>query len=214
MKHDPFFSWLIALSLAFAVPAAFAADAPTTASPPAVIEARLAQRDLWVEHAFWIRSYVLAGEAGDTAQQSVAEAQVIANAQALAASIVPFYGEEAGDGLLSLLAGHWGAVQRYATATFEGSGPDQASALQQLTANAKEIAEFLSSANPFLPTADVFGLLSMHGEHHVQQIHLIAADRFDDEAVTWASMRKHMLVIADAITQALARQFPDRFTTA
>ena len=71
----------------------------------------MALRDLWVEHVFWIRSYVLATKAGDEAQRKVAETEVVENAKALAATITPFYGQPAADALLKLLAGHWAAVR-------------------------------------------------------------------------------------------------------
>jgi hypothetical protein len=171
----------------------------------------MALRDLWVEHVFWIRSSVLATDAGDEAQRKVAEDEVVNNAKALAATITPFYGQEAADGLLKLLAGHWGAVRDYNTATVDHSKPGQSKAMQAITANAHEIAKFLSGANPYLPDDAVFGLLSAHGAHHVAQINEIAADDFRGEARTWQAMRKHMLVIADSITDALAKQFPDRF---
>jgi hypothetical protein len=62
-----------------------------------------------------------------------------------------------------------------------------------------------------LPEDAVFGLLAAHGAHHVAQIDQIAAGDYQQEAETWEAMRAHMLVIADSIAVALARQFPDRF---
>lgn len=171
----------------------------------------MALRGLWVEHVFWIRSYVLATKAGDEAQRKVAEAEVVTNAKALAATIKPFYGEAAANGLLKLLAGHWAAVRDYDTAVVGHSQADRDKAVQAITANAHKIAKFLSGANPNLPEDAVFGLLSAHGAHHVVQIDQIAANDFRDEARTWQAMRKHMLVIADSITDALAKQFPERF---
>lgn len=83
--------------------------------------------------------------------------------------------------------------------------------MANLTANAHAIAKFLSGANPNLPEDAVFGLLSSHAGHHVAQISEISSGNFHDEAATWHAMRKHMLVIADAISDALAKQFPSRF---
>ena len=83
--------------------------------------------------------------------------------------------------------------------------------LANITSNAREIARFLSGANPNLPEETVFGLLSSHGGHHVAQINQIAGGDFKDEAATWHAMRQHILVISDAIAGALAKQFPTRF---
>jgi len=201
---------LLLATFCFADPARAAAPAKS-ADAVAVLETKMALRDLWVEHVFWIRSYVLATDAGDEAQRKVAEAEVVNNAKALAATITPFYGQPAADGLLKLLAGHWAAVRDYDAATVSHSKPEQSKAVQAITSNAHEIAKFLSGANPYLPENAVFGLLSAHGAHHVAQINEIAAKDFRGEAQTWQAMRKHMLVIADSITDALAKQFPDRF---
>lgn len=201
---------LLLASLCFANPAGAATPA-TSADAVAVLETKMALRDLWVEHVFWIRGYVLATKAGDEAQRKVAETEVVNNAKALAATITPFYGQAAADGLLKLLAGHWTAVRDYNTATVGHSKTGRDKAVQAITANAHEIAKFLSGANPYLPEDAVFGLLSAHGAHHVAQINQIAANDFRNEARTWQAMRKHMLVIADSITDALAKQFPDRF---
>ena len=200
---------LLLASFCLAIPAG-AATAPTTADPIAVLETRMALRDLWVEHIFWIRNYAMAADAGDLAQRKVAEDEVVKNAKALAATVTPFYGEAAADGLLKLLAGHWEAVRDYSTATVDHSKAGQDKALRAITTNAHELARFLSGANPYLPEDAVFGLLSAHGAHHVGQINQIAANDFLDEARTWHAMREHMLVIADSISDALARQFPDK----
>jgi hypothetical protein len=50
-----------------------------------------------------------------------------------------------------------------------------------------------------------------HGGHHVQQIQQIKAKQYAEEARTWSAMKDHMYVIADALTGALAKQFPDKF---
>jgi hypothetical protein len=200
------------LLMGFGLATSSAAATPAAAADHvAVFETQMNLRDLWVEHVFWIRSYVLATHAGDAPQSQVAEAEVLSNAKALAASIEPLYGQAAADELLKLLAGHWGAVRDYNTAVEAKSKAGQESAQANLTSNAHAIAKFLSGANPHLPEQAVFGLLSAHGAHHIAQINQISSEQFRDEAVTWHAMRKHMLIISDAICDALAKQFPDRF---
>jgi hypothetical protein len=93
----------------------------------------------------------------------------------------------------------------------ERSSATQQEAVDDLTANAHQIAAFLNGANPYLPEDAVFGLLAAHGAHHVAQIKQIDAEDFAGEAATWHEMRRHMLVIADAIADALGRQFPEKF---
>lgn len=192
------------------VPLAQAAPQPAPAKVSAVAT-RLALRDLWVEHVFWIRNVVLAAAAGNAAERSAAEAQVVTNARAIADSIEPFYGKAAADKLFGLLGGHWGAVKAYLDATDGGNAAGQAEAMKQLNVNAAEIADFLSGANPHWPRATLLSLLTTHGAHHIAQIQQVHAGQYDAEAKTWAAMRAHMYVIADALTDGIAAQFPERF---
>jgi hypothetical protein len=204
------FALLLLAGLSLAAPSR--AETPhTPADPVAVLETKLVLRDLWVEHIFWIRSYVLAEQADDESQRKVAETEVVNNAKALAGTIAPFYGQPAADALLELLAGHWGAVREFNAATVAKSKSGQEDAVAHLTGNAREIARFLSGANPYLREDAVFGLLAAHGGHHVAQSKAIASGAYAQEAATWHVMRKHMLVIADAITDALGKQFPEKF---
>lgn len=192
--------------------AASAAVAPAASINATQAATRAALRDLWVEHVFWIRVYVTASRSGDAAQRDVAATRVVANATAIAGAVAGFYGEPAGDRMLALLGGHWGAVKDYSDATFEHRDADaQQAAGVRMIANAKEIAAFLAGANPHLPEATLVGLLSAHGAHHIAQIRQLSGGDFAAEAKTWDAMRGHMFVIADVLADAIAKQFPEKF---
>ena len=189
-----------------------AATPATHASPDrvAVLETRMALRDLWVEHVFWIRSYVMATHGHDPVQGKVTEQEVVSNAKALAATITPFYGQAASDKLFDLLAGHWGAVREYNTATLAHSKANQERATAKIIANAREIARFLSGANPNLPKDVVLPVLLAHGGHHLQQIAAVHSGDAAGEAQLWSAMLTHVYAIADTLAGALAAQFPDQ----
>ncbi len=168
-------------------------------------------RDLWVGHVFWVRNVALATLAKNEAAANAAEQQVVANAKAIAATLEPFYGATAKDALFKLLAGHYGAIKAYLAATASGDASGQTKATESLTKNAEDIAAFLSKANRNLPKDDVYGLLLAHGGHHIQQIQELKNANYEAEARTWEEMKAHMYVIADALTQALAKQFANKF---
>lgn len=193
----------------FAQHAQHLAAAPASALPLA--QAGAAQRDLWLGHVFWVRNVVRDTFTGDAAAAKAAEAEVVANARQIAASIEPFYGKAAAEQLFGLLAGHYGAVKQYLEATKGGSRSGQDAAMQQMTDNVDAIATFLSGANPYLPKDTVRGLLVAHGAHHVQEIQQLQASQYSQEARTWEAMKAHMYVIADALAGALAKQFPAKF---
>lgn len=169
-------------------------------------------RDLWLGHIFWVRNVSVAVIDRNDAAIKAAEQQSIANAQAIAASIEPFYGTGAKDRFFKLIASHYGAVKAYLVAAVGGDVPAQAKATQALTSNAEEIATFLSNANPYLPKEAVQGLLLAHGSHHIQQIQQLKDRKYEAEAQTWEEMKKHVYQIADATADALAKQFAEKFS--
>ena len=208
-------SMLAAFCLSPAVPAlaqhsghAVVAQAPTA---PKVAETSAVMRDLWVGHIFWVRNVVVDTLAGSKNSAAAAEKEVVANAKQIAAAIEPYYGKAASDKLFELLAGHYGAVKEYLEASVAGSKTKQDVALKNLTGNATEIAKFLSSANPHLPFETLNGLLLAHGGHHVQEIEQLKSKQYAQEAQTWEAMKKHMYVIADALAEAIAKQFAAKF---
>jgi hypothetical protein len=148
--------------------------------------------------------------AGDKAAAKAAADAVVANAKDISKAVAGFYGDAAGDGMMKLLAGHWGAVQAMTDARAKNDKAGADKAMADLIANAGEIAKFLAGANPNLPEDTVRGLLLAHGAHHSSQINLIMSGDTAGEATEWTAMQAHMDMIADALAGAIAKQFPDK----
>ena len=190
-----------------------ATDAAAPAAMPADVPApqlQAAMRDLWHGHIAAARDYALAVKAGNDADATAAADAVVANAKQIAGAVAGFYGDAAGDGMLTLLAGHWGAVKALNDARADGNEAAASQAMTDLSTNAGEIAKFLAGANPNLPEDTVRALMLAHGAHHSQQINLILAGDTEGEAAEWTAMQSHMDMIADALAAAIARQFPDK----
>ncbi|MCI1279143.1 MAG: hypothetical protein LKG23_09195 [Nitrospira sp.] len=182
-----------------------------TAHPAKVAETKAVLRDLWLGHILSIRNVAVATMDKNAPARSAAEAGVVANAEQIARSIEPFYGRAASDKLFTLLAGHYGAIRDHLDATVAGSASQQEAAVKALTANAAEISTFLSGANPNLPKDTLMGLLMAHAAHHLTQFQQLKDGDYVHEAETWTGMKQHIYVVSDALTQALAAQFPAKF---
>jgi hypothetical protein len=165
-------------------------------------------RQLWQGHAETTRDYALAVKAGDAAAEKKAADAVVANAKQIADAVGSFYGADAGKRMLELLAGHWGGVKALTDAGKSGDSAASSKAMQDLTANADEIAKFLSGANPNLPADAVKGLLMTHAGHHSMLIGEIMKGDKAAAAQTWTTMQAHMNTIADALSDGIAKQFP------
>ena len=193
-------------SPALTEPAAPAAEAATVPAP----QLQATMRSLWHGHIVHARDYALAMHAGNDADAKKAADAVVENAKQISGAVGSFYGQAAGDQMMTLLAGHWGAVKTMTDERIKGDEAAANKAMSDLNANASEIAKFLAGANPNLPENTVFGLLLAHGAHHSAQVNLIVKGDTDGEAAEWKAMQDHMDMIADALAGAIAKQFPDK----
>jgi len=211
--------WLAVIALVLL--SVFVASSPlpvqgqAMANPAKVANLRMALRDLYINHIFWVRSLVLSTRLGEKKAVSEADEYGLENAKAIGLSISPFYGQAAAEKFSSLFVGHYSAVKKYMSAAFangfRGNAALKKTALNSLMQNAAEIAAFVSSANPNLPKATVNGLLVTHVQQHVMSIDAMAKKDWSREADMWDPMVKEIYALSDALADGIAKQFPDKF---
>lgn len=178
-----------------------------------VAEMQKTLRDLWLGHIFMIQHVVLYNTTNNPAERHTADQQVLANAKQIADTFAPFYGEARSERLFALLSGHYAAVKGYSEATIAGNTRQQDAALAHLASNADDIDAFFNGVNPqHLPKDTIRGLIAAHGAHHVLQINQYKKKEYAKIEETWPMMRQHVYVIADTLTTALSKQFPDKFS--
>ena len=203
---------VMALMLTVTPALSFAQDkVETPKATPKRVDLKLAMRNLWGDHIFWIRNVALTTKLGDTEAAKVADEQVVQNAKAIAEAVVPYYGKAAGDKLFTLLAGHYGSVKDFMSAAFSANKAGMDSAKIKMINNAKDIAVFLSSANPNWPEQTLLGALGSHGALHMAQIEQIHAKNFAAEAKIWEQEKAQVFQIADVLSEGIVKQFPQKF---
>src|SRR5690606_4917347 len=131
--------------------AAPAADTQASAGEVAAPQLQAAMRDLWHGHIVHTRDYALAVHAGDATADDAAADAVVENARQLADAVTVFYVVAGGDQIMTMVAGHWGAVKAMTDARADDDQAGVTAAMNDLTANAGAIAVFLAGANPNLP---------------------------------------------------------------
>ncbi len=180
--------------------------------PVTVADLQAVLRDQWSRHLFWIRHVVLDNAKNDRRSRDFAEKAVAANTKEIAKTFTPFYGEAASDRLRTLLTEHYGAIEAYSEATVAGNKRHQDAALTKFASNTDDIATFFSEVNPHLSKNTVRGLFATHVDHHIAQITKFQNKDYVGEEETWPMMEHHIYVIADALADALVKQFPAKFS--
>jgi hypothetical protein len=175
-----------------------------------VANLRLVQRDLWSQHMEWTYATVAAFVQGSPALDATM-ARLLRNQEAIGNSIRPYYGDKAADQLTSLLKAHINGAVPVLVAAKAGNTADLNAAIADWNANADEIAAFLSKANPNLPAGVVREMLRMHISQTVTYAADMLQGNYGRSIRHYDMARRHMLHLADALTIAIAQQFPQRF---
>jgi len=203
---------VLVLGLVGLVGCDYESRAAVDANPASVAEMKQAYRDLWLGHIYWVQHAVLDHATNSPAERNAVKREVDANTKQIASTITPFYGEAVSQKFLSLLDINISAVREYSEATVAGNKGQQDAALARLASNSDDFGAFLSGVTPYLQKDTVQGLIAAHGAHHVLQINQYKKKDYAHLDETWKMMREHVYVIADTITTALVKQFPDKFS--
>jgi hypothetical protein len=168
-------------------------------------------RKLWEDHVIWTRLAIVSFAAGLPDFDQTA-ARLLRNQEDIGDAIKPYYGRRAGNSLTALLKEHIGGAVDLLTAAKAGDDAAFESARRAWYANGREIARFLNRASPrFLPLASVRRLMRGHlDQTRVEAGHLLSGDHAAGIR-DYDLIHRHILTMADAISGAIIRQFPDRF---
>jgi hypothetical protein len=202
---------LLAVSLIGTSAVAQTSPGMTTASmaDPAV-ETRMAMRKLWEDHITYTRNYIISAVADLPDGDAVAK-RLLKNQDDIGDAIKPYYGDDAGKKLSALLRDHILVATEVVAAAKANDKQKLGDAQKKWSANGKDIAAFLSGANPNWPRKDVEGMLQKH-------LDLTSGEVVGRLKKDWAADIKsydaghvHMLMFADMLTDGIAKQFPDKF---
>jgi hypothetical protein len=204
---------------ATAAPAGHAAGAAHShaATPASAARTARAQalhdgmRKLWEDHITWTRLAIVSFAAGlpDFPQTS---ARLLRNQEDIGNAIKPYYGRRAGAALTTLLKEHiTGAV-----ALLQAAKAGDTAALQTARTawydNGKRIARSLNRANPrFWPLGTLRSLMRGHLDQTLDEAVARLQGHFEADMRAYERIHAHILMMADALSSGIVKQFPRRF---
>jgi len=201
------------LALAVAPTASTRADPPAhaaAAGKASAQETRMAMRKLWEDHISYTRNFIISALGGLGDADAVA-ARLMKNQEEIGNAIKPYYGDAAGAKLTGLLKEHISQAAVVVTAAKAGDKAKLSAEQAKWSANGKQIAAFLAGANPNWKKAELEAMLQKHLDLTTGEV----VGRLNKD---WAADQRaydaghaHMLMFADALTNGIAKQFPNRF---
>lgn len=169
-----------------------------------------AMRDLWADHVVWTHNYIVAATS-DQPDADAAAKRLLANQDQIGQAIVPYYGQAAGNQLSALLRDHILIAVDVVKAAKANDQVKLRDADQRWHANAGDIARFLSGANPNWSQQDVLSMMNEHLALTTQATVARLKKNWTEEITTFDKIYDQAMMMADALSNGIMKQFPDRF---
>jgi hypothetical protein len=170
-----------------------------------------AMRKLWEDHITWTRVFIISA-AGDLPDKAAATDRLLQNQVDIGNAIKPYYGEAAGNQLTTLLKEHITTAADVVAAAKANDQAKLADANKRWVANADQIADFLSGANPKnWPQAEMRSMMHDHLNLTTQEAVARLHGDWAGDIKAYDSVHQQILKMADGLTAGIVRQFPDKF---
>lgn len=170
----------------------------------------MAERKLWMEHVAWTRSFIISDLASLDDKGPVAE-RLLRNQDDIGNSIKPYYGEEAGNKLATLLREHIALAGQVTDAAKNGNQADLEKYNKLWYENADQIADFLSSANPNYSNKVLKDMLHKHLGFVTAQVVARLNKDWKADIKAYDEGQDHMIMFADILSDGIIKQFPKKF---
>jgi hypothetical protein len=167
-------------------------------------------RKLWTDHTVWTRDYIVAA-VDDRPDAQAAANRLMKNQEDIGAAVAVYYGQPAGQQLTSLLKQHIAIAVDLIKAAKAGDQAAQKQANDKWQQTAIDIATFLSNANPNWPKDVLVNMMKAHLATTTDEVVARLKHDWDADVKAYDAVYDHILMMADALSDGIVKQFPGKF---
>ena len=168
-------------------------------------------RKLWEDHVTWTRLAIVTFADGSQGFGATAT-RLLQNQTDIGNAIAPFYGTAAAQQLSSLLHDHITIAVQLLQDARAGDTAAFAADKASWYANANQIADFLSAANPrFWPDATMREAMKEHLDQTLAEAVDELSGNYPASVNDYEAIHLHILAMADLLSSGIMNQFPARF---
>jgi hypothetical protein len=169
------------------------------------------RRELWEQHVAWTRLAIVDFASGSAGFNATA-GRLMQNQVDIGDAIKPFFGDAAGEQLTSLLHDHIAIAVEVLQAAKAGDTAAFNDANARWYANANDIADFLSAANPrSWPDVMMRDMMKVHLDQTLAEASDELQGNYTAGVAKYDAIEAHMLAMADDLSSGIISKFPSRF---
>lgn len=174
------------------------------------VDLNMGMRKLWEDHIFYTRNFIISALANLDDANKISE-RLLKNQDDIGNAIKVYYGEAAGNQLASLLKDHILIAVEVVKAAKSGNDMELKKASNKWIDNSDDIAIFLSNANPNWPKQTLIGMLHKHLDLTTNEVVSRLKKDWSADIKAFDEGHDHILILSDALSNGIVKQFPDKF---
>lgn len=176
----------------------------------AEFELKSLNRLLWEQHVYWTRMIIM-DIVFNLPELQYVEERLLRNATDMGNSLRPFYGDQIADRYDELIKEHLLQAAQLVTAAAKGDAEKAVEIEREWYRNADDIAEFLSSINPYLGKEDVRNMFYTHLALTKSEAVYMIQKNYKASIEVFDKIEAQALEMSDMIANAIVRQFYNQF---
>jgi len=185
-------------------------DAVMVTNMAPAYDLKIAMRKLWEDHVTWTRNVILNIMDGLPGTEQ-ALARLLKNKDDIGNAVKPYYGDEAGNQLTTLLHTHITTAGDLLKAAKAGNDAGFKDANNKWVANADEISAFLSKANPNWSLDGMKKMMHDHLDLTTQEATARLKKDYDGDVKAYDKVHDEILSMSDMLADGIVKQFPEKF---
>jgi hypothetical protein len=168
-------------------------------------------RKLWEDHIVWTRMAIVSFAADGPDLQPTLD-RLLRNQDDIGNAFSRFYGDKAGNRLTTLLKEHINGAVDVLVAAKSGDEQSFSQAKDAWYKNGRKIADFLHRLNRHnWGPHEMRSMMRTHLDQTLEEASDRLAGNFGADIADYEAVHHHILLMADAITNGIIAQFPQKF---
>lgn len=163
-------------------------------------------RQLWEQHVMWTRSFIIS-TASNLGDLQLVTKRLLRNPTDFANELRPYYGDDAARKFETLLTDHLLIAARLVNHAKDGDAEAVKDDRKKWYENADQIADFLSSINPYWNKRDWQAMLYDHLKMTENEATKRLTSQYAADIAQYEDIEKQALKMADYMADGIMKQF-------
>ncbi|WP_223881786.1 glycosyltransferase [Niallia endozanthoxylica] len=176
----------------------------------AVFRLKYDMQELWIEYAWWTRSFIISNLANLEDQKDVLE-RLLQNQTDIGNSIKPYYGAEVGNKLTELLKEHILIAGKIIEAAKVKDQNNVEKYNKEWFRNADTIVEFLTEANPNWSKEELTDMFYAHLRFTTDEVTARLNKDWKGDIRLADLNEEHLIRMSGVLVDGIVKQFPEKF---